>query len=61
MRCGKLTLPQIALLAFYVLILGGIDELGLRGQPIIILAIGLSIAVAFVLLRGPCAARVEGW
>jgi hypothetical protein len=60
MRCGTLTLPQIALLAAYLLILGGLDELGIAGQPVAILAIGLTVAVALVLMRRTCAPRTEG-
>lgn len=58
MRCGRLTLPQLALLAAYVLILGGMEELGIADKPLIILAVGLTVAVALV-LTGPCLNRAE--
>ena len=60
MRCGTLTLPQIALLAAYLLILGGLDELGIADRPGAILVIGLTVAVALVLMRRTCAQRAEG-
>jgi hypothetical protein len=60
MRCGTLTLPQVALLAAYLLILGGLDELGIADRPVAILAIGLTVAVALVLMRRTCAPHPEG-
>ena len=60
MRCGSLTLAQTALLAAYLLILGGLDELGIGDSPAAILAIGLTVAVALVLTRQTCARPAEG-
>ena len=60
MRCGNLTLPQIVLLAAYLLILGGLDELGIADRPVAILAIGLTVAVTLVLMRRTCAPHAEG-
>lgn len=60
MRCGQLTLPQVALLAAYVLILSGLVELGISDKPVIILAIGLTVAVTLALMGRGCVPRVEG-
>ena len=58
MRCGTLSLSQIALLAAYLLILGGLDDLGIADKPAVILTMGLTVALGLVLSGRTCAPRI---
>ena len=60
MPCGKLTLPQIVLLAAYVVLVGGFDELGLGDKPLIILAIALTVAATLAVIGRSCTLHSEG-
>jgi hypothetical protein len=59
MRCGTLSLPQLAVLGAYVLIVSGMNELGLADRPLLLMAIALTVAVTLVLTGRGCLQRSE--
>ena len=59
MSCATLTLPRLALLAAYLLVIFGIGELHLSNKPLLFLAVGLPMAVTIALWRRTCAVPTE--
>jgi hypothetical protein len=59
MNCGTLTLPRATLLAAYLLVLFGIDEIGIANKPQVIFAITLAMAVSIAMWGTSCAPAAE--